>query len=422
MAAAESEYEKSVRIKGYGFQQYEYDDFEKRLTNNPNFRLDEAKKREAEKIVSSKDCKITVHPIVIESLEDYIKEITKLKSDFFNPILYRGHTNANYLMLPSVMRNLMDKEDLLYEEFCRRFPNEIHHCENSMEKLVFMQHYKTVTRTLDLSENPLFGLFFACADDKRFRLNTTGNRYKWGEVILVRAPEDEWNKETHYRSDIRYPHNSLVSVLSNVGFLRKEFSLHQLQMAYQNDQHIASRNNFIYFRDVLSRSVIVRTKQDNPRIQHQQGAFLLVNANEIDRISCLNDYKNVNIDIKKLTDYVLSGEIDSFEMNLEYMQNGYYKDFPQLSREKQYDVHFKKVVPYSLDNNDPRMQNDPFDLRRFLYKNENGEQIVFLIPPTAKSHIKEQLAKLNITDAFVYPEMDSVSNELYERFSGSFTY
>lgn len=61
------------------------------------------------------------------------------------------------------------------------------------------------------------------------------------------------------------------------------------------------------------------------------------------------------------------------------------------------------------------MQDDPFNIRRLLYKDANGDQVVFLIPPTAKEHIKEQLSRLGITDAFVYPEMDSVSNELQER-------
>ena len=411
---SETECEKSKRIKGYGFQEYDYKYFEEQMQKNPHFELDDRRRTEAGQVAQSKDGKLKVHPIVIETLEDYIKEITKLDSNFFNPIFYRGHTNANYLMLPSVMRNLTNKENLLYEEFCRRFPNEIMHCENAMEKLVFMQHYKTVTRTLDLSENPLLGLFFACADDKRFRLDKTGNRYKWGEVVLIRAPETEYNKESNYQNDIKYAHSSTVSVLSTTGFIRTDFSLRQLQIEYKNDRHLADLSDCIYIRDVLSRSVIVRTKQDNPRIQRQQGAFLVVNANKIDWISQIDDNSQKNIvNVKQFSDFILD---NSNEINLDYLQNGLCKEFPQFKKNCKYDIHFKKVVPYSLDNGDKRFQNDPFDLRRFFYKNKNDEQVVFLIPPTAKEHIKSQLAKLNITDAFVYPEMDSVSNELYEQF------
>ena len=123
------------------------------------------------------------------------------------------------------------------------------------------------------------------------------------------------------------------------------------------------------------------------------------------------------VNIKEFSDFVLSGKQDSAELNLDYLKKGFYKQFPQFKKAADYDIHFKKIIPYSLENSDPRMQNDPFDLRRLLYKNEKDEQIVFLIPPTAKEHIKMQLAKLNITDAFVYPEMDSVSNELCEQFS-----
>ena len=414
----ESEYEKSKRIKGYGFQDYDYKYFEEQMQKDSRFSLDDRRKKDAGQLVQTPDGELKVRPIVIESLEDYIKEITKLDSNFFNPIFYRGHTNANYLMLPSVMRNLSYKENLLYEEFCRRFPNKIMHCENAMEKLVFMQHYKTVTRTLDLSENPLLGLFFACADDKRFRLDTTGNKYKWGEVVLIRAPENDYNKKTNYQDDIKYSHSSTVSVLSTTGFMKTDFSLRQLQIEYKNDRHLADLSDCIYIRDVLSRSVIVRTKQDNPRIQRQQGAFMVVNANKIDWINQLDDdcQKNI-VNVNDFSDFMLNESNGSNEINLDYLQNGLCKKFPQFKKNGKYDIHFKKIIPYSLDNDDKRFQNDPFNLRRFLYKNSNGEQVVFLIPPTAKEHIKSQLAKLNITDAFVYPEMDSVSNELYEQFT-----
>lgn len=380
--------------------------------------MDRERIKEASRIVHTSDGKMTVHPIVIETLEDYIKEITKLDCNFFNPILYRGHTNANYLMLPSVMRNLSEKENLLYEEFCRRFPNEIRHCENAMEKLVFMQHYKTVTRTLDLTENPLFGLFFACADDKRFRSDKTGNKYKWGEVIIVRAPENDYNKKTNYQNDIKYAHSSTVSVLANTGFLGKEFSLRQLQIEYKNDRHLADLPDYIYVRDVLRRSVIVRSKQDNPRIQRQQGAFMVVNANKIEWINQIDvdGQKNI-VNAKGFSDFILSEKVGADEINLDNLQKGLCKEFPQFKKNCNYDIHFKKIIPYSLDNDDERFKSDPFNLRRFLYKNTNNEQVVFLIPPTAKDHIKSQLAKLNITDAFVYPEMDSVSNELYEEFT-----
>ena len=412
----ETLYDKSKRIKGYGFKEYEEEVLKKEMMSNQKYTIDSKTKNEIEKVKKSADGKLTVKPIVIESLEDYIKHISELDYNFFNPILYRGHTNANYLMLPSVMRDLYKKENLLYEEFCRRFPNEIIHCENTMEKLVFMQHYKTLTRSLDLSENPLFGLFFACADDKRFRVNDEGDKYRWGEVILIRAPETEENKQTNYHEDIKYSNSSTVSVLANTGYMDECFNLKKLQIQYQNDRHQANYNNFIYIRDILRRSVIVRTKQDNRRIEHQQGAFIIVNANEIEQIYCDEDVtKKEIVDIKSFTDFVLNEETEK-DVNIDYLQRGFYPSFTQFEKEKEYNIHFRKIEPYSLNNSDSRMQNDPFDLRRLLYKNSDGIQVVFLIPPTAKEKIKNQLQKLNITDAFVYPEMDSVSNELIERF------
>ena len=60
----------------------------------------------------------------------------------------------------------------------------------------------------------------------------------------------------------------------------EEFSLEKFQMFYKNDGHLSFDENYISFRDLVSRSVIVRTPKMNERIRNQQGAFILVNANE----------------------------------------------------------------------------------------------------------------------------------------------
>ena len=63
------------------------------------------------------------------------------------------------------------------------------------------------------------------------------------------------------------------------------------------------------------------------------------------------------------------------------------------------------------------MQQDPFDLEKIFYKDDKNKQVVFLIPPQHKRTILAQLEKFNITEDFIYPDMDNVANELNNIFS-----
>ena len=109
---------------------------------------------------------------------------------------------------------------------------------------------------------------------------------------------------------------------------------------------------------------------------------------------------------------------DYVNQNLYYLQKGLVTRFPtQFKNTQEWDFRFKKIDPYSLNNSIRKFQYDPFDLRRILYKHKGTEkQLVVLIPPKAKPIIKGQLAKLGITEEYVYPEMDSVSYALNNRF------
>lgn len=421
----ESQYEQALRVKGYGFHDRDEGFFKEHMESNKNFKLDNSRRKAAEtpRTLGAGKAVFSVRPVVIECVEDYIREVTKLKQSFFNPVMYRGQTNANYLLVPNVLRGDLKREHLLYAEFRRRFPGELNHCTNAVEELAFMQHYYLPTRLLDISENPLGALFFACAEDKRFRRNMEGNKYRWGEVILIQAPRREDDKEgsiPDYGDDIKYFDSSTVSVMASTAMLPEEFNLQRLEIEFRKDNHATSLDEYIYFRDILSWSVIVRVKQDNPRMKNQKAAFILANANELVAIHDRGDDSVDNaVSPDEFTDFVLSDSEHAEELNLRNLKKGLCSRFPaQFQNTEAFDFCFKKVRPYSKDNKSLRMQDDPFNIRRLLYKDANGDQVVFLIPPTAKEHIKEQLSRLGITDAFVYPEMDSVSNELQERFSG----
>ena len=80
-----------------------------------------------------------------------------------------------------------------------------------------------------------------------------------------------------------------------------------------------------------------------------------------------------------------------------------------------WELEFGKVKPYSGENKFMEFDTDPFDLHRLFYKDIDGCQLVALIPPEKKKGIVEELAKFNITEDFIYLDMDCVANEINEQ-------
>ena len=125
----------------------------------------------------------------IHSVAEYVglvcRENAKLKANGKkgDTFLFRGQANKENLLIPSIGRRTAEGKALIEEErnmieMARyKLPTVFRKDLEPIELLALLQHHGIPTRLLDVSENALVGLYFACHDDKY----TIG---KDGEVIV----------------------------------------------------------------------------------------------------------------------------------------------------------------------------------------------------------------------------------------------
>ena len=236
--------------------------------------------------------------VCIESIDDLIgacRDFRKQNGDKF-VLFFRGEGRFahDWELRPSIMRSpdesdyphLRRVEGEMLNDLITQQPDAFNQLDSALGKWVLAQHYRLPTRFLDVSRDPLVGLFNACCqeeyDDEDGRLHVfavhrslikpfnsdtisiianIARLKRWEKNLLLGKTEAENNDEFHPRANDRGRGSDLMSRVST----------HLYDGIRQEKPYFEKR---IDIRDLLS-IFVVQPQLMFERIRAQSGAFLI---------------------------------------------------------------------------------------------------------------------------------------------------
>ena len=239
-------------------------DDDKILPSNPEY------KEKAEKQKSSEISHLA--EIEVKTLDEYITIIEKYKNEGFS--FYRGDKFSdinNIELIPKVYKEeykcLCDTHDEAITEFAELTTGKISIASNGfLEDMINAQHYELPTRLLDWSESALIALYFAV------------------------FPKINKNNET--------PLDSIIWLLHPIQ-LNSKTELHGLISIDKNDSPSIEKYYKSEEKSGLEKyPLAVKTRKINPRIDAQQGVFVLFC--KYDRHKSLHLYSDAKTFLKRI--------------------------------------------------------------------------------------------------------------------------
>jgi len=219
--------------------------------------------------------------MAITSISDFLEKC------FSNPLVKKENTTLFYRGVNEIFKetphipslyyppnNFYEKEHLIFNETISLFPDEMSAQKTTVEKLILMKHYNYPTRIVDISKNPLIGLFFACFADR----GQDKTLKEDGIVYVYAVPNHE----------ISYCDSDTVTILANLCKLTNEEERIDSNLSDKafNEQPTIKRllheirqdkPDFASHIDPGETEGVVclRPRMNNPRIIKQDGYFFL---------------------------------------------------------------------------------------------------------------------------------------------------
>lgn len=201
-----------------------------------------------------------------KSFQDYVALIEKHQGQATKSLWYRGCSNADYELLPSLYRHprhrkpekLVELEHQLMLRFKQRgLPFLTRPLGDDWDTLFLMQHYGIPTRLLDWTENPFIALFFAVMN-RNFK------------------PKGRGESRT-----LAFDHDAAVWLLDPIKWNRFALSFQTFtgEIPFTNDPVLKPYTPPIENGDSRNLPVAINGAHNSSRIVAQRGAFTIFGNN-----------------------------------------------------------------------------------------------------------------------------------------------
>lgn len=392
----------------------------------------------------------TPEEIRISSVSEFIEKIVQQDKEAGTETFYRGHANRDWELLPSIFRtpNGVEKEHLLFRDMVAHEPQSFSECKSALDYLVQMQHYELPTRLLDVSTNPLVALYFACQSAEDLSAGIQAGATKGVKVFDDIILEESAHKEIDSRD-----HNWLVASAYIVGALAgaseapsacvEELTSVQLSSVCIQD------SKTLELVDKIAKSIAVDAAKEGAKARVRDGAVYLFSIPEDRTKHYDSDTVSVLANLAKCSDREIDiyteqtkGVVKAKVLEQFNKRAGIQILLRQIKEEKPYfdplirpnDLSSIFLVKAKYGN--PRIINQAgaffiFGLGLIPSAEGRGGRLTkrvdleipsdwirykFIIPKEKKPDILDELARMGITESYLFPEMDRYAKELKKKY------
>ena len=216
---------------------------------------------------------------LVESLESHYRQRGEEVQFYF-----RGEGDFDWRLMPSLMRTARGKEsegEMLITLIGRR-PEEMGAVSSALGQWVLAQHHGLKTRFLDVTRNPLVGLFHACEDPEYFEVAGKLHVFAVGNDLVKSFDSDSVSVIANFAKLPLEDKNALLvgmegfhdvgeSAQASAGAMERLY-----ERIRQEKPHFEER---IDPRDFL-RVLVVEPQQFSERIRAQASGFLISASHE----------------------------------------------------------------------------------------------------------------------------------------------